>query len=144
MQNRQILMNDSTTVLRAPDGTTVEIPPGTPLECENAAELVERGLARWADEVAADAARVRVDPGSQTETRTDPAPNTGGGNTDAGGGSDTERDDAIVASMIGLDAENTALFTADGRPTVEAVSQAAGFAVNAADRDRLWAVVSST
>ena len=54
-----------------------------------------------------------------------------------------DRHALLVDGIMALDADNTALFTDDGKPQVKALEEVVGFTVSAAERDDAWAEVES-
>lgn len=57
---------------------------------------------------------------------------------EAASGQPVPTDDPVVAAMNRLDPNQPGHWTRDGKPRLEVLSQLAGRAVRAAQRDRLW------
>lgn len=53
-----------------------------------------------------------------------------------------ERESAIEAAIKGLNKENTELFTADGKPTVQAIEMSLDFDITAEERDTAWSALN--
>lgn len=53
-------------------------------------------------------------------------------------------DPELVAAILGLDPDDAALWTSDGRPQVSALATAVGRTVTAVERDAAWAAVMAT
>ena len=125
----------------------VDIPPGTPFECEDAkaAAKIAAGRAERVVEGSTEtAAPLEVSGGEGATGATNPpAGSNQGTDPNAGSGSVLSGEDleALQAAILDIDPDDETLFMEDGRPTVKALSEAMEKPVSAAVRDTAWAVL---
>ena len=109
------------------DAEDNQISPGTVFDCpdEVAKSKIAKGTARVAE------------PQSVAKTVEEVVPAVDATET-------TSRMESLVEACALLDEDDDALWTGSGVPTTDALSEAVGFKVKAAERDEAWALASDS